>query len=72
MQRRDGQGYLLNAQALTAQEMWLHKFALPRALGAETLEPERLADLLKQSRDGARHTFTEAQDAFQSLAADLA
>jgi len=37
-----------------------------------TIEPERLADLLKESRDGARHTFTEAQDAFQSLAADLA
>jgi NAD(P)-dependent dehydrogenase (short-subunit alcohol dehydrogenase family) len=33
--------------------------------------PEQLADLLKESRDGARHTFVEAQDAFQSLAADL-
>lgn len=36
------------------------------------LSPEQLAGLLKESRDGARHTFVEAQDAFQSLAADLA
>jgi hypothetical protein len=36
------------------------------------LEPEDLAGLLKTSREGARHTFAEAQDAFQSLAADLA
>jgi NAD(P)-dependent dehydrogenase (short-subunit alcohol dehydrogenase family) len=36
------------------------------------IEPEDLAGLLKESREGARHTFAEAQDAFQSLAADLA
>ena len=36
------------------------------------LEPEALAALLKESREGARHTFAEANDAFQSLAADLA
>jgi NAD(P)-dependent dehydrogenase (short-subunit alcohol dehydrogenase family) len=36
------------------------------------IAPEDLAGLLKESREGARHTFTEAQDAFQSLAADLA
>ena len=35
------------------------------------LAPEDLADLLKTSREGARHTFAEAQDAFHSLAADL-
>ena len=35
------------------------------------IEPEDLADLLKTSSEGARHTFAEAQDAFQSLAADL-
>ncbi|HTR96238.1 MAG TPA: SDR family NAD(P)-dependent oxidoreductase [Trebonia sp.] len=35
------------------------------------LAPEDLAGLLKTSREGARHTFAEAQDAFQSLAADL-
>jgi NAD(P)-dependent dehydrogenase (short-subunit alcohol dehydrogenase family) len=38
--------------------------------GAE-IEPEDLDGLLKTSREGARHTFAEAQDAFQSLAADL-
>ena len=38
LQRREGLGYMLNAQAITAQEMWLHEFALPLALGAETLE----------------------------------
>ena len=36
------------------------------------IEPEDLDNLLKTSREGARHTFAEAQDAFQSLAADLA
>jgi NAD(P)-dependent dehydrogenase (short-subunit alcohol dehydrogenase family) len=35
------------------------------------IEPADLADLLKTSSEGARHTFAEAQDAFQSLAADL-
>ncbi|MGH3262820.1 MAG: SDR family NAD(P)-dependent oxidoreductase [Trebonia sp.] len=35
------------------------------------IEPEDLAGLLKASRAGERHTFAEAQDAFQSLAADL-
>ena len=38
LQRRGALGHLLNAQAITAQEMRLHKFALPLALGAETLE----------------------------------
>jgi NAD(P)-dependent dehydrogenase (short-subunit alcohol dehydrogenase family) len=38
----------------------------------ETVGPEELAGLLKESRDSARHLFAEAQDAFQSLAADLA
>ncbi|MGO9113009.1 MAG: 2-phosphosulfolactate phosphatase [Thermoguttaceae bacterium] len=46
LQRGDGLGYMLNAQAIAAEEMWLHTFALPLALGAETLEPERLAEAL--------------------------
>jgi 2-phosphosulfolactate phosphatase len=54
LQRRDGQGYMLNAQAITAQEMWLHKFGLPRALGAETLEPERLAEALYETSGGRK------------------
>ena len=52
MQRRDGLGYMLNAQAITAQEMWLHRFALPLALGAETLEAERLAEALADTPGG--------------------
>ncbi len=52
LQRRDGLGYRLNAQAITAQEMWLHTFALPLALGAETLEPERLAEALYDTPGG--------------------
>ncbi len=52
LQRRDGLGYLLNAQAMTAQEMWLHAFPLPLALGAETLEPDRLAEVLDETLGG--------------------
>jgi 2-phosphosulfolactate phosphatase len=52
LQRRDGMGYMLNGQAITAQEMWLHEFALPKALGAETLEPERLAEALHDTSGG--------------------
>lgn len=54
LQRGDGLGYVLNAQAITAQETWLHKFALPLALGAERLEPERLAEVLCDTL-GGRH-----------------
>ena len=36
------------------------------------LDPAALEQLLAQSREGEPHTFTHAQDAFQSLAADLA
>lgn len=36
-----------------------------------TIEPEEMADLLKASQEGERYSFTEAQHAFQSLAADL-
>lgn len=36
------------------------------------IAPEDLAGLLETSREGTRHTFAEANDAFQSLAADLA
>jgi 2-phosphosulfolactate phosphatase len=52
LQRRDGLGYLLNAQAIVAQETWLHAFPLPLALGAETLEPERLAKVLDKTLGG--------------------
>ena len=52
LQRRDGLGYMLNAQAITAQEIWLNTFALPLALDAESLEPERLAEALCDTPGG--------------------
>jgi len=50
--REGGLLYEQNAQAITAREAWLHSFALPRALGAEPLEPERLAAELQKSSAG--------------------
>jgi len=50
--REGGLLYEQNAQAITAREAWLHSFALPRALGAEPLEPERLAAELQKSAGG--------------------
>ncbi|MBN2580314.1 MAG: 2-phosphosulfolactate phosphatase [Pirellulales bacterium] len=45
-----GKQYVLNAQAQTARENWLHAFALPYALGAEPLPAEHLARELRKSR----------------------
>jgi len=56
----DGLRYAETAEGMTV-----------RHSGAD-LDPGDLANLLKESREGARHTFAEANDAFQSLAADLA
>jgi len=50
--REGGLLYEQNAQAITAREAWLHSFALPRAVGAEPLEPERLAAELQKSAGG--------------------
>jgi 2-phosphosulfolactate phosphatase len=50
--RLGGMVFQQNAQAMTAREMWLHAFALPQALGAEPLEPERLAEELYKSPGG--------------------
>jgi hypothetical protein len=44
-----GLTYQQNAQAITARELWLRSFALPKALGAEPLGPEVLAEQLRQS-----------------------
>jgi len=52
IQREGGLLYEQNAQAITARETWLHSFALPRAIGAEPLEPERLAKELRKSLGG--------------------
>ncbi len=50
--RLAGVPYEQNAQALTARETWLHRFALPQAIGAEPLPPERLAAELRKSPGG--------------------
>ena len=52
VERRGGLSYALNAQAVTAREYWLSSFALPQALGAEPLAPERLASKLRESAGG--------------------
>jgi 2-phosphosulfolactate phosphatase len=49
LQREGGLVYQQNGQAITAREMWLHAFALPQALGAELLDPDRLAAALRKS-----------------------
>ncbi len=54
LQRQGGLLYEQNAQAATARETWLYSFALPMALGAEPLEPERLAQQLRKSTGGKR------------------
>jgi 2-phosphosulfolactate phosphatase len=52
LERSGAMGYQLNAQAITARENWLSSFSLPQALGAEPLEPERLAEELYRSPGG--------------------
>jgi 2-phosphosulfolactate phosphatase len=54
LQKLGGAVYELNAQALTAKEYWLKRFALPHAIGAEPIEPERLAGELRKTR-GAKN-----------------
>lgn len=52
LQRQGGLTYQQNAQAIAAREIWLRSFALPRALGAEPLEPGRLAKELCKTVGG--------------------
>ena len=52
LQRQGGLLYEQNAQAITAREIWRGSFALPQALGAEPLEPERLARELRETAGG--------------------
>lgn len=61
LQRQRGMGYQQNAQAITAREFWLNSFALPQALGAEPLGPDRLADALRKSL-GARNLIALGLD----------
>lgn len=50
IQRQRGMVYQQNAQAITAREYWLNAFALPHSLGAELLEPDRLAEALRKTQ----------------------
>ena len=50
--RQGGMNYQQNAQAITAREVWMHALAVPQALGAEPIEPERLAEELLNSPGG--------------------
>jgi 2-phosphosulfolactate phosphatase len=61
LQRQGGMAYQQNGQAITARETWLQAFALPQALGAEPLEPERLAERLRKS-DGGRNLINIGLD----------
>lgn len=49
LQREGGMVYQQNGQAMTAREMWLNTFSLPQSLGAEVLDPDRLAAQLRKS-----------------------
>jgi 2-phosphosulfolactate phosphatase len=61
LQRQGGMVYQQNAQAITAREYWLGAFALPQALGAEPLSPERLAAELRKTL-GARNLLALGLD----------
>ena len=50
LQKLGGMIYELNAQAITAREFWMNRFAVPHAIGAEPIEPERLESELRKSR----------------------
>jgi 2-phosphosulfolactate phosphatase len=62
LEREGGMVYRQNGQAITARETWLHAFALPQALGAEVLDPDRLAAELRRSL-GARDLIALGLDA---------
>jgi 2-phosphosulfolactate phosphatase len=70
LQREGGMAYQQNGQALTAREMWLSSFALPQAIGAEPLAPERLAERLRKTL-GAQNLLALGLDADILAAAQL-
>ena len=61
LQKLGGVVYALNAQAITAREYWLHRFALPHAIGAEPIEPEHLEFELRKCR-GAKQLIELGYD----------
>lgn len=62
LEREGGMVYRQNGQAITAREMWLHAFALPQALGAEVLDPDRVAAELRKGL-GAKNLLELGLDA---------
>jgi 2-phosphosulfolactate phosphatase len=70
LQRQGGMVYQQNGQAITARETWLSAFALPQAIGAEPLAPERLAEKLRTTL-GARNLIALGLDADILAAAQL-
>ncbi|MCS7303796.1 MAG: 2-phosphosulfolactate phosphatase [Thermoguttaceae bacterium] len=52
LQRASADAYTLNAQAITARENWRYSFAIPFAVDAEPIPPERLAAELRQTLAG--------------------
>ena len=70
LQRQAGMVYQQNAQAMTARETWLNAFALPQALGAEPLAPDRLAERLRNSL-GAKNLLALGLDADIAAAARI-
>jgi 2-phosphosulfolactate phosphatase len=70
LHRQGGMVYQQNGQAITAREMWLNAFALPQAIGAEPLAPERLAEKLRTTL-GARNLLALGLDADILAAAQL-
>lgn len=61
LQKLGGMMYELNAQATTAREFWMNRFAVPHAIGAEPIEPERLESELRKSR-GAKNLIDLGYD----------
>jgi 2-phosphosulfolactate phosphatase len=61
LQKRGGMIYVLNAQAITAREFWLSRFAVPYAVGAAPIEPEQLDAELRKSR-GAKNLIALGYD----------
>jgi 2-phosphosulfolactate phosphatase len=61
LQKLSGNIYELNAQAMTAREFWMNRFAVPHAIGAEPIEPERLEGELRKTR-GAKNLIELGYD----------
>jgi 2-phosphosulfolactate phosphatase len=70
LQRECGLAYQQNAQAITAREFWLGSFFMMQAVGAEPLDPERLAQELRKSL-GARRLLELGLDGDILAAAEI-